>query len=249
MSTLDLILGAEPFYFAGNDTGCLVLHGFTASPNEVRELGSHLAAQGYTVLGPRLTHHGSNVDDMRRSRFYDWYLAALDGWHLLNAHCRRIVVVGMSMGGSTALLLAARQPVAALISMSAPVSMPNDLRLRILPLYARLRPFLPKPWWDESQRASRYHLTPTIALHELRQYVQVVHAALPQITAPALLMHSRSDTTVPPANVEQIYAAIGSQQKELIWWDDADHVLTEDPRHQQSVFEHAVRFITQVVPA
>ena len=30
----------EPFYFPGNKTGCLLIHGFTGSPGEMRPLGS-----------------------------------------------------------------------------------------------------------------------------------------------------------------------------------------------------------------
>lgn len=247
MTVLDLIPGAEPFYIPGSNIGCLLIHGFTATPNEVRELGHFLGREGYTVLGPRLTHHGSQPDDMRRSRFHDWYLAALDGWHLLAAHCQKIIVIGMSMGGSTALLLAARQPAAALVTMSAPVFIPPDPRMRIVRFYARIRPFLPKPWWDESQRASRYPLTPTIALHELHEYLVEVRAALPQISAPALLMHSRTDRTVLPENMEQIHNGISSAQKETVWFEDAEHVMTEDPEHQQAVFEQIADFLSRHV--
>ncbi|HBF40708.1 MAG TPA: carboxylesterase, partial [Anaerolineaceae bacterium] len=28
--------GAEPFLFKGNDTGCLLIHGFTGTPFEMR---------------------------------------------------------------------------------------------------------------------------------------------------------------------------------------------------------------------
>jgi len=249
MPTLDLISGAEPFYIRGGATGCLLLHGFTATPNEVRDLGHYLNRQGYTVLGPRLAHHASKPDDMRRSRYHDWYLSALDGWHLLDGHCQQIIVAGMSMGGSTALLLAARQPVAGVVAMSAPVHMPPDPRLRIVRYYGRVRPFLPKPWWDESQQASRYPVTPTVALHELQEYLQAVDAALPEVQVPALLMHSRTDLTVTPDNMEHIYAALGSEQKEMVWWDDAEHVMTEDPLHQQAVFERVAEFVDHCKPA
>lgn len=243
MYTLDLIPGAEPFYSRGNATGCLLLHGFTATPNEIRPLGRYLGELGYTVLGPRLAHHGSVPDDMRRSRFHDWYLSALDGWHMLNSHCRQVVVAGLSMGGSLALLLASRQPVAGVVAMSAPVHLPADRRLRFLRAYGRVRPFLPKPWWDESQRASRYPVTPTVALHALAGLLQEVQAALPQIAAPALLMHSRTDETVPPDNLQRIYDGLGSEQKEMVWWEDAEHVMTEDPDHQQAVFERVAAFV------
>ena len=149
--------------------------------------------------------------------------------------------------GTKPAMLAARQPAAALVTMSAPVSMPPDPRLRILRFYARIRPFLPKPWWDESQRASRYPVTPTIALHELHEYLVEVRAGLPQITAPALLMHSRTDLTVLPDNMEQIYGGIGSTQKEVMWFEDAEHVMTEDPQHQQVVFECVADFLRRHV--
>jgi carboxylesterase len=49
-----IIPSAEPFYFPGGKTGCLLVHGFTGSPKEMRWMGEYLAGQGYTVLGVRL---------------------------------------------------------------------------------------------------------------------------------------------------------------------------------------------------
>ena len=46
--------GAEPFYFSGDRTGCLLIHGFTGTPNEMRWLGTQLSTAGHTVLGVRL---------------------------------------------------------------------------------------------------------------------------------------------------------------------------------------------------
>lgn len=243
MDTLDLIAGAEPFFFHGGPVGCLVLHGFTATPNEVRGLGEYLAEQGYTVLGPRLAHHGSDPADMNRSRWHDWYLSALDGWHLLRGVCDRIVPVGLSMGGTTALLLAARQPVTAVVSMSAPIYIPSDPRFPFLRAIGMVQPFLEKATWDESQRASRYPVLPTHAVGELRQYLEVVERALLAVTAPALLMHSRADETVPPDSMERIHRRLGSRDKEMVWYEDAQHVLTEDPDYREDVFQRVAHFV------
>jgi carboxylesterase len=227
MQPLRLIPGAEPFFFAGGEGGCLLVHGFTATPNEVRPLGRYLAGRGYTVLGPRLAHHGVDAADMNRSRWHDWYLSALDGWHLLQDQCRQIAVVGISMGGATALLLAARQPVAAVVAMSTPIHLP------LTPLYlfaravAALRPLWPKQAWDESQRASRYDQLPVRAVAELRAYLKVVERALPAVTAPALLIHSRADATVPPHNLARIYRRLWSVQHKEKWLlQEGQHVAT-----------------------
>lgn len=48
-----VIPSAEPFLFLGDDTGILLVHGFTGAPKEMRTMGEYLAAHGKTVLGIR----------------------------------------------------------------------------------------------------------------------------------------------------------------------------------------------------
>ncbi len=48
-----ILPGAEPFMHRGGPTGCLLIHGFTASPQEMRGLGEHLASPGHTAVGIR----------------------------------------------------------------------------------------------------------------------------------------------------------------------------------------------------
>jgi carboxylesterase len=49
-----IVPDSEPFFLPGGTTGCLLLHGFTAMPGEMRQFGEHLAEKGFTVLGVRL---------------------------------------------------------------------------------------------------------------------------------------------------------------------------------------------------
>ena len=68
-----ILPGAEPFFFEGSRTGCLVSHGFTGTTQSMRFLGEYLARQGgLTVSGPRLTGHGTAPDDMARSTAEQW---------------------------------------------------------------------------------------------------------------------------------------------------------------------------------
>jgi len=46
-----IIPTAEPFFLPGNRVGCLLVHGFTGAPKEMRWMGEFLNQQGYTVLG------------------------------------------------------------------------------------------------------------------------------------------------------------------------------------------------------
>lgn len=237
ISHLNLLPGAEPFFFRGSaergHIGCLVLHGFTGVPGDVHSLGTHLAAQGYTVYGPRLTHHGSDPADLNRSEWHDWYLAGLDGWHVLNAQCPQIVVIGLSMGGSTGLLLAARHPVKAVVSMAAPLYLYPDWKLRFTRYIWRVYPFSAKPIRAGQQEAEEqferesYNVNPVRGVAELLEYFEVVESHLRDVKAPTLLVHSRQDQTVPPGNVDYIYERLGSVEKERLWLEQNSHVITE----------------------
>ena len=52
-------LDGDPFWFEGGPIGVLLVHGFTATPVEVRRLADRLNAQGYTVAGPLMAGHGT----------------------------------------------------------------------------------------------------------------------------------------------------------------------------------------------
>ena len=99
--------GAGSFYFEGSQTGCLLLHGFTGCPQNVRPLGDFLARGGLTVLGARLAGHGTRVEDMERTGCDDWIESANRGLDQLRDSCSTVYAIGISMGGTLALHLGA----------------------------------------------------------------------------------------------------------------------------------------------
>src|SRR4030042_6331366 len=90
---------AEPFLSLGDETGILLVHGFTGTPKEMRSMGEFFADQGKTVLGIRLPGHATQPEDMRGKRWQDWVQAVEDGYHLLRCAGRQVFVMGLSMGG------------------------------------------------------------------------------------------------------------------------------------------------------
>ena len=107
-----IIRTAEPFFFPGEGKnariGCLVTHGFTGAPKEMRWLGEYLHRQGYTVCGVRLAGHATRPADMVRSRWQDWLLSLEDGYALLRSCTEQVCLLGLSMGGVLSLAAAAR---------------------------------------------------------------------------------------------------------------------------------------------
>lgn len=236
-----LMPGAEPFFSRGGPVGALLIHGFTGTPKEMRPLGEALAAHGHTVVSIRLPQHGTTPSDMFHSQASDWFQAALDGYQMVRDQCDSIFVMGLSMGGALSLWLAAHHPVAGVVAMSTP-SYPfherMDWRARFADWFSLLAPYIPKkqyPVSDPVMRAQRvaYPTYPTRAVTQFRAVIRLAAQVLPQVTAPALLAHSRADETIPPDNLPYIYEHLGSADKEMFWLERSGHVITEEAeRHQ-----------------
>ena len=244
-----LVKTTEPFFYPGNETGCLLIHGFTGSPAEMRPLGEFLAGKGYTVLGIRLTGHGTKIEDMNRVTWQDWSNSVLDGWHLLQPNTKRIYLIGLSMGGVLTLYHASFLPAAGLVSLSTPYEMEPDPRLKILPLYSRIIPFTSKgePDWQDPDLVEdhfSYDMYPTKALVQLVRLLEVMRASLPEIKIPAYLVHAKKDQGVPPHNLEKIAQALGTPQDKIrkLLLENSGHVVTRD-LDQDLVFQGIHQFI------
>jgi carboxylesterase len=245
-----IIPTSEPFLFPGGSTGILLIHGFTGTPKEMRSMGKYFSDRGFSVLGVRLAGHATHPDDMLRVHWQDWMSSVEDGYHLLRGMTNEIVISGLSMGGVLTLLFAAQYKISGLIAMSTPYSLPPDPRMRFLPWLRLIMPRVPKgetDWQDPSPQDDHidYPYYPTKAILELSALVTEMQAALPGITAPALLMHSRKDGGVEYKNMEKIYNHIGSLEKEMFTIENSGHVIVRD-LEKDRVFEAAEKFIQRI---
>ena len=247
-----IIKNAEPFYFPGNSTGCLLIHGFTGAPTEMRPLGNFLAEKGYSVLGIRLSGHGTKMADIQRSHWQDWAGSVLDGWHLLQSSTDKIILMGLSMGGILALYHASFLPVQGVVSMSTPYQLEPDPKLALLPFLTRIIPYIKKgesDWHDPD--AAKGHISyekyPTRAIVQLTHLLQAMRISLPKVTVPALLMHAKGDLSVAPENMSRIYQELGTaeENKEMVWLENSGHVLTRD-HEKMTVFNNIHNFVQKI---
>lgn len=251
-----LMKGAEPFFFPGSSTGCLLVHGFTASPQEMRFLGESLAAEGYTTLGVRLAGHGMTLNDMQRARWSDWLASVEDGYHILRGICTHIVVIGFSQGGALSLRLCAGAEVDALVTISTPYTLPPDPRLKLLrPILKPLSvlvPSMPKGtggWVDKTLASERvaYNAYPLRSVVELDSLLADMRSHLHQVTAPLLSIHSRRDDFVPPEHMSLIQSSVGSTDKRMAWVDESYHLIVCDV-DRYHVLQYILSFLEEKVP-
>ena len=105
-----IIEGAEPMSVDGGPVGVLVLHGFTGNPQSVRPLADAMAGAGHGVEMPLLSGHGTRVEDMLDTTWDDWSADAEAAYERLAGRSEKVVVAGLSMGGSLTCWLATRHP-------------------------------------------------------------------------------------------------------------------------------------------
>jgi carboxylesterase len=255
-----IIPTTEPFFFQsdsshpGRAAGCLLIHGFTGTPKEMRWMGEYLNREGYAVLGIRLAGHATKPADMTRVAYTDWLASVEDGFHILAGVAEHIYLIGLSMGGILALHAAARMPARGVVAMSTPYALPGDWRLNMIGLLSMVQPYIPKGketpdagWFDKEsfKQHVSYPNNPVRAIGELKKLMEEMHATLPGVRIPALLIHSRDDDYVSRGSMQRIYDQLATTDKEMMWIEGSGHVITEEPQREQ-VFRAAADFIRRV---
>src|SRR5438067_7923472 len=85
-----LIPGAEPFLYKAGEVGCLLVHGYTSSPFEMRALARYLADRGITAGASLLAGHGTAPEDLATRTWQDWYVSVNTALDDMLAHCKRV---------------------------------------------------------------------------------------------------------------------------------------------------------------
>jgi len=87
--------------------GVLLLHGFGDTPQTLSLLALRLHKAGYSVLAPLLPGHGRSLREFTKSNADQWIAAATSSLRELRSRSSDTSIVGLSMGGALAVLLAA----------------------------------------------------------------------------------------------------------------------------------------------
>ena len=242
---------AEPFFFLGGPVGCLLVHGYTGTPKEMRKLGEYLHELGYTVLGVRLAGHATSIDAMIRSRWQDWAASVEDGWRMLENMCDEVFVIGLSMGSVLALYHASRFPTAGVVALSTMDEVPDKLYQRFRPVIKLVSKVIPTrekkgtgSWFDPKAQADHvaYAANPVRPVVELDLLIQEMNANLHKLTAPVLAIHSIDDKYVPIEFGESLFNRLETPDKEWVVIHNCCHVIVSD-ENRDEVFNRVSKFI------
>lgn len=208
----------------------LLVHGFTGSPASLRPLAEQLASAGFRVELPLLPGHGTTWQDMSRTEWPDWYAEAERAFLRLAAGCSQVFVLGLSMGGSLALRLAERRPVAGVVLVNPSVGS-RDPAMLAVPLLSRFVASIPAIGDDIAKPGVTEHAytrTPLRAVVSMTALWRDVRSHLGRVTAPLLLIRSVTDHVVDPSSAVAILSSVSSAERTEHLLHRSFHVATLD---------------------
>lgn len=249
--------GAGPIDLqADGGRAVLLLHGFGDTPQTLAYLAAYLHAHGWAVRAPLLPGHGRTLDEFAKSRATDWVESARTELKALRARYETVSIVGLSMGGSLATILAAEERgVDGLVLLAPYLSMPTRLRRAASAhhLLGTVFPYLEGRGEQsirdpaESARNLAYRFTTPRLVFELACVVDRARGAAPAVTAPTLVIQSRQDNRIPPDAAQRAFALFAAANRRLSWTEGNGHIITVD-YGRQGVFASVVEWLAMHAP-
>ena len=224
------------FQADGGPVGVLLIHGYTGAAAETRPMGLYMADRGLTVRCPLLPGHGTSPEDLTRISWRAWADEVESALSDLQGRCSAVYVGGLSLGSLLTLWLGAEHPeIAGLIPMSPAIRLQN----RMVPLALLLRYFFKYnsmgPIGDDdlgdpqaTERIWCYDKTPLWGAGEVYLLQRKVRRALPQLLQPILIFQGRLDATVHPQAADELYDAVASKDRTMVWLENSGHNLLID---------------------
>ncbi len=238
-------LDGSSFYYPGNRTGFLLVHGFTATTTEVRPLADRLKQEGYTVSAPLLPGHDTHPDDLNKVHWQDWYQTVRQVYLDLRANCDQVWLGGESMGALLCLLTAVEFPEVTGLLLFAPaleLKIKGSKAAYLLQFFIKY--FDKGPSKDDLEWKG-YNVFPLKGFVQLMRLQKQVQKKLGKVTQPTLVFVSKADKRVSLSTGEAIINSISSNKKQLIVLEDAPHnmLLGHD---KEQIIDNAIEFVQEV---
>lgn len=222
--------------------GALLLHGFVVSPGSLGSLRHHIETLELPYRAPTFRGHGMDTPNaLLGVKWTDWIADAEGAMSELLEETEKVTVIGHSMGGMIALILAAehKEKIGSIIvaagatkgnSPFAPGE-PLNFLAPLIPIFKKTNetpPLFADP--DYTRTDTGYLWVPTIAYQEVFKLMKETHRRLPEVTVPTLILHSKKDTVIRPEGAQILFDSIATpiDQKQLVWFDKTQHMMFLD---------------------
>lgn len=198
-----------------------MIHGFGGNVGEVQPLCQFLSEKGYRVKSPTLRGHTGRRRDLRGVSYQDWIRDVEECLLDLKGECKKVYLIGFSMGGLIAINLASRYKVDGAVTINTPIYY-WDLRRIALNIIEDIR----KGNFHYIRRYFKSTGSVTLsALFNFWLLLQRTKPSIGQVKCPFLVIQALDDDTVRNQSAGYIFRNVASREKELKYYDSGGHLI------------------------
>ncbi len=199
-----------------------------------------------------MTGFGTRPEDLIDVTFSDWMTDARNGLEKLQQNCDRILIVGHSMGGLLALLLASeRKDINAVVTWAVPFNV-RIRKMTFLPIIIRipvLKGLIPKQHLTgvplDNDWVGYKWIPSSIGLVFL-EGLKCLKRSLNKVTCPTFIIQGTKDEAVSQNSAIRIHQAINSRKKEIWYVEGAPHALMTNKLYKEELFARTIAFLETV---
>lgn len=236
------------YYKGGSEIGFLLIHGFTASPYEMSFLAKYLNSKGYYVYNARVAGHGSNPENLNVLTYEDWYESLKYGYFVLKKNCKKIFVVGQSMGGLLAYNLSVLNNVEGAVLLSPALGI-KSIKFSFIPILKNFVNFVEKEDFDSIYQDYYYRVRPVKGLYQLYLLIDYTWSMINKKSFPVYIIYSAYDDIISNKEVERFYNKLQVSKKkiDLIKQKDIKHILTlnDNPEAAEEIFKKIEKWVRE----
>lgn len=250
----------------------LLIHGLSGNPLEMQYLAKRLRQAGIATFVPHFKGYGfaGRRNPFAAGTWQQWRAQVLEQFDGLAHKYRSVSVAGLCIGAVLALDLAAARPddVAGLSLLSttlaydgwslpwyqflAPLAYYTPLRY----LYSyrerhpygvkneSLRKWIAREMSENTTSIAGASSLPMTAVYHAKKLIRHVKRIMPEIDAPALVIHAKDDDVASVKSAEFVLDNIGSEDVHFLLLHDSYHMVTLD-NEKQLVADETIRFFRE----
>jgi len=236
---------AESVFIEGNDVAVLLLHSFTSHTRDMNALAKSIHQSfGFTCYAPVYRGHGQEAEALIPYTIDDWWEDALESYHDLAKKYRKVIVIGVSVGGVFALKLAEQFPIARVVVMSVPIySEPLELKQRVIDFATRYKKLENKSEHEVKRELKQFESMPLDSFERFKQFVHGTISELGKITAPIAIYYGGRDEATYEESATEIVEKVSSSEIELERFENSSHLMTLS-NDKEKLHEHIHQFLS-----
>lgn len=238
---IKIMKGAESFSKKKGKKVALLIHGFSSSPREFKELGTLLAKNNISFHAPLLPGHGTSPERLAITKYFQWIESINETIKNLEKDYKEIYLIGNSLGGNLALISANKsKKIKGIVTLGTPMLYRRDKLKRyvLFPILKRIKLFQKKSYdrdmTEIDKRRVSYNIIPLKSINHVLKTVSLSKKNLKNIKTPILVMQTKNDGVTNEVSGKYIIENIPSKNKELVTIPESYHVFILDKYRKQA---------------